>query len=59
MAFHTPNPVLRAVERRNEQVRAAFFSHLFRVLWQQFARGSGYVPRTPVRTDSPCPAGNP
>lgn len=52
MAFHTPNPALRAGERRNGQLRAAFFARLFRVLWRGFARGPGYVLRTVVRTGS-------
>ncbi|QRG26808.1 hypothetical protein [Halomonas binhaiensis] len=32
MAFHTPNRKIRAIERRNAQLRAELFAKLFRCI---------------------------
>jgi len=46
MAFHNPNPQLRAIEEQNERLRARFFRALFRSLLRRSARGVAYLLRT-------------
>jgi hypothetical protein len=45
MAFHTPDPKLRAVELRNARLRAQTFARFFGALWGGIVRGSMFLVR--------------
>ncbi len=40
MAFHNPNPKIRALEQRNARLRAALFAKVFGGAWRGLRKGT-------------------
>ncbi len=40
MAFHNPNPKIRALEQRNARLRAELFARLFGGVWRRLRKGA-------------------
>ena len=49
MAFHTPDPKLRALEQRNAQLRAQAFASMFRAVGHGVTRVVALVAGNPRR----------
>ncbi|MGQ7248975.1 hypothetical protein ACUN9Y_16775 [Halomonas sp. V046] len=65
MAFHTPDPKMRAIEQRNAEARAALFATLFRTAWRGLSKAATLFVRclsptsrhTQRRGSAPCGRG--
>lgn len=49
MAFHNPDPRVRALEQRNARERAELFAKLFRSVWRRLAKVATRLARVRYR----------